>query len=504
MTVSYSRIEAIYKTLPIGYYLGRKIKMELSKTSEDSFYAPTSDSITISAPCIIKACEPIASEEVDLEEVIRGLVYHEISHVILTGQTPLDIKSVQRAHAVFNIVEDERIETIFREYYMHTNFRKNIMLINNYHNEAPSSVDDAFYHFIRYHAVEDKKWLARLHSLIRKHRNLNCGSSSQEWSTYMDDVLELYYDFCHKKPDPEEKKNSSSKSGSDEGGDPSDAMERVPGDSDDAAPADMSEMTPGETAEIFANATPEFNDLTPSNAKALVNKIREKVFDFYEDPELKAKVTKIIEGARKKRGMLEGSIRGYSGRIDPKGFARDDYKIFVKNTNGGSINGNAKTHFNLFIDNSGSFQGNDDTMNRFIRVLNSLVSPKFDFDVITLNTHIVEWTSTTKTLFDSTGGNRINSDIFPIFKKHQKLQCNNFNIVLFDGDAYSADGRRASYRGVKNNFSAFDSEETIIISDTDNVKYIEPSISKAKVKYIEGNYCETFIEEVLTLLEKVM
>jgi len=320
----------------------------------------------------------------------------------------------------------------------------------------------------------------------------------------MDDVLELYSDFCHKNTDPEEKKNSSSKSGSDEGADPSDSMGMVPGDSDDAAPADMSELTPGEIAEIFANATPEFNDLTPSNAKVLVNKIREKVFDFYEDPELKAKVTKIIEDARKKRGMLEGSIRGYSGRIDPKGFARDDYKIFVKNTNGGSINGNAKTHFNLFIDNSGSFYANDDTMNRFIRVLNSLVSPKFDFDVITLNTHIVEWTSTTKMLFNSTGGNCIDSDIFPIFKKHQKLQCNNFNIVLFDGDAYSADGRRASYRGVKNNFSAFDSEETIIISDTDNVKYIEPSISKAKVKYIEGNYCETFIEEVLTLLEKVM
>lgn len=504
MTVSYSRIEAIYKTLPIGYYLGRKIKMELSKTSKDSFYVPASDSITISAPCIIKACESIALEEVDLEEVIRGLVYHEISHVILTGQTPLDLNSVQRAPIVFNIVEDERIETIFREYYMRTNFRKNTMLINNYHGEAPSSVDEAFYHFIRYHVVEDKKWLARLHSLIRKHRNLNCGSSSEEWHTYMGDILELYNDFCHKNTDPEEKKNSSSKSGSDEGGDPLDAMGKVPGDSDDAAPADTSELTPGEIAEIFANSTPEFNDLTPSNAKALVNKIREKVFDFYEDPELKAKVTKIIEGARKKRGMLEGSIRGYSGRIDPKGFARDDYKIFVKNTNGGSINGNAKTHFNLFIDNSGSFYGNDDAMNRFIRVLNSLVSPKFDFDVITLNTHIVEWTSTTKTLFDSTGGNRINSDIFPIFKKHQKPQCNNFNIVLFDGDAYSDDSRRGSYTGVKNNFSAFDSEETIIISDTDNVKYIEPSISKAKVKYIKRNYCETFIEEVLTLLEKVM
>ena len=492
MTVSYSRIEAIYKTLPIGYYLGRNIKMELSKTSKDSFYAPASDSITISAPCIINACDRITSEEVNLEEVIRGLVYHEISHVILTGKTPLDLDSVQRAHTIFNIVEDERIETIFRDYYMRTNFRKNIMLINNYRGEAPLSVDEAFYQFIRYHVVEDKMWLDRLHSLIRKHRNLNCSSDRWDWDQYMKDVLELYRDFCHKNPDPEENKNSSKgKSG-----------DSVP--SDDADDMDMSEMTPEQIADIFANGTAEFDDLTPSNAKALVTKIRKKVFDYYEDPELKAKITKIIEGARKKRGMLEGSIRGYSGRIDPKGFARNDYKIFIKNTNGGSINGNAKTHFNLFIDNSGSFCGNDDTMNRFIRVLNSLVSPKFDFDVITLNTHIVEWTSTTEMLFDSTGGNRIDSEIFPIFKKHQKLQCNNFNIVLFDGDAYTDDRRRDSYKGVKNNFSAFDSEGTIIISDTDNVKYIEPSISKAKVKYIEGNYCETFIEEVLTLLEKVM
>ncbi len=499
MTVSYSRIEAIYKTLPIGYYLGRNIKMELSKTSEDSFYAPASDSITISAPCIINACEHIASEEINLEEIIRGLVYHEISHVILTGQTPLDLSSVQKAQAIFNIVEDERIETVLRNYYMRVNFRKNIMLINNYHGEASVSVDEAFYQFIRYHVVEDKMWLDRLYFLIRKHRNLNCGSDIQDWDQYMRDILELYRDFCPKNSDPEENKNSSKgKSGS---GDPSEEDNRF--DADDPS-ADMSEMTPEQIVDIFANDTTEFDDLTSSDAKALVTNIRKKVFDFYEDPELKARVTKIIEGARKKRGMLEGSIRGYSGRIDPKGFARNDYKIFVKNTNGGSINGNAKTHFNLFIDNSGSFCYNDDTMNKFIRVLNSLVSPKFDFDVITLNTRIVEWTSTNKMLFNSKGRNCIDDAIFPIFRKHQKLQHNNFNIVLFDGDAYSDDRRRSFYDGIKNNFSAFDSEETIIISDTDNVKYIEPSIKKAKVKYIKRDYCKTFIDEVLTLLEKVM
>ena len=499
MTVSYSRIEAIYKTLPIGYYLGRNIKMELSKTSKNSFYTPASDSITISAPCVINACEHIASEEINLEEIIRGLVYHEISHVILTGQTPLDLSSVQKAQEIFNIVEDERIETVLRNYYMRVNFRKNIMLINNYHGEASVSVDEAFYQFIRYHVVEDKMWLDRLYFLIRKHRNLNCGSDIQDWDQYMRDILELYRDFCPKNSDPEENKNSSKgKSGS---GDPSEEDNRFGADDPSV---DMSEMTPEQIVDIFANDTTEFDDLTSSDAKALVTNIRKKVFDFYEDPELKARVTKIIEGARKKRGMLEGSIRGYSGRIDPKGFARNDYKIFVKNTNGGSVNGNAKTHFNLFIDNSGSFCHNDDTMNKFIRVLNSLVSPKFDFDVITLNTCIVEWPSTNKMLFNSKGRNRIDDAIFPIFRKHQTLQHNNFNIVLFDGDAYSDDRRRSFYDGIKNNFSAFDSEETIIISDTYNVKYIEPSIKKAKVKYIKRDYCKTFIDEVLTLLEKVM
>lgn len=496
MTVSYSRIEAIYKTLPIGYYLGRNIKMELSKTSNDSFYTPASDSITISAPCIINACEHIASEEINLEEIIRGLVYHEISHVILTGQNPLDLSSVQKAPTIFNIVEDERIETVLRNYYMRVNFRKNIMLINNYRGKAPVSVDEAFYQFIRYHVVEDKVWLDRLRSLIRKHRNLNSGSNRCDWDPYMDDILELYRDFCHKDPDPEENKKGNFMGGP--------FSDDAPSDGDKMTSVDMREMTPEQIADIFANATTEFEDLTSSKAKALVTKIRKKVFDFYEDPELKARITKIIEGARKKRGTLEGSIRGYSGRIDPKGFVRNDYKIFVKNTNGGSVNGNAKTHFNLFIDNSGSFLGNDDTMNKFIRVLNSLVSPKFDFDVITLNTHIVEWISTTEMLFASSGGNCIEDEIFPIFRKHQKLQHNNFNIVLFDGDAYSNDRRKSSYTRAKNNFSAFDSEGTIIISDAYNAKYIEHSIKKAKVKYIEENYCETFIDEVLTLLEKVM
>lgn len=93
----------------------------------------------------------------------------------------------------------------------------------------------------------------------------------------------------------------------------------------------------------------------------------------------------------------------------------------------------------MFIDNSGSFWRNDDKMNIFIRTLARIKDPNFSFDIITINTKIVEWEGNSK-IFMSEGGNCLSPKIAEVIRRHTPSATNVYNIVLFDGDAHSDDG----------------------------------------------------------------
>ena len=155
-------------------------------------------------------------------------------------------------------------------------------------------------------------------------------------------------------------------------------------------------------------------------------------------------------------------------------------------------------HFTLFIDNSGSFRYNDTYMNTFIRTLSRINNPDFSFDVITINERVVEWPNT-NCLFRSNGGNKLSNEIGKIIKKHHKSNCNNYDIVLFDGDAHTDDYKHQNPEP----FSKFDSNNTIIITDSENKRYIEHNVHKAKVKYVK-NYCDEFINSICELLERAL
>ena len=103
MELSYAKCETILNTLPIGFYTGRRIDTTLDAKVETSFYSPAEDKIVISYPIIAQRCKQI-SEDVDEEGAVRGMLYHEVSHAILTPAT-------LQASIPVNIFEDERIES---------------------------------------------------------------------------------------------------------------------------------------------------------------------------------------------------------------------------------------------------------------------------------------------------------------------------------------------------------------------------------------------------------
>lgn len=523
MDIKFHQIKNIFDTLPIGYYLGRKIQVELSTESGTSYYNPAGDNIVISAPSIIstfKACKDL--EEKDLEYVIRGLLYHEISHVILTCDAPT-LKSVcYRCNKdIFNIFEDERIETILKDYYMNTNFRRNIFLLNHYDGTTPAVTDmERFYHLVRYHEGPEE-WLRRLEDMIRQYRSLNAASSDWKWCDYANDIKDFYEDFT-KSPmpemDPDEGEGEDGDEGdeTEEGSGKGKSSGKLPDEEDGESKEGEGEEgsrdgagSPGKgpKAKSYEDVK-EFDVGSKSTVDGLMKTASKALFGRFDDPDLQRKLSHIINVSQKKKGMLQGARMSYSGKINPRACGREDYQWWKKENDGGALNGIAKIHFNLFIDNSGSFGSNDETVNKLLRALNKIRSPLFDFDVVTMATKIIEWPDTTSQLFKSKDGNHLTANIHDIFKRHQKPGCNNFNIVLFDGDAHSNDCpydphySRIGPNG-KDNFSAFDTPNTILISDHQNQGYIQESVFKAKVKFTR-NYTSELIDNILLLLEQMM
>ncbi len=630
--INYNVVQNILNTLPIGYYLGRSISVTLS-TGMDSYFNPAKDEIVIGYQAIEMAFKNLAKSTYKInehseEELIRGILYHEISHVILT---PKDLKSYDNRYAdQINIFEDERIETIFKKYYMNTNFKKNVIIFNDYHKgDSPRNALEAFYFIVRFH-VGPKNYVNRVAQIIRNYRNINAATGNY-WR-YCDAVIDLWKDVKaawnnnqeqfqqqpqqnnqqsqdqngqqsqssqnnnsqdqnndsqnqnnkqqsqsqNSSSDENEKndKNTQSSSSNSDDSDESDNTQEDAnsnsddsqnndsqddadsensdnqsgnGESEDSNESDSDDTNDSNNAEDSdeksnddSNSTSEktghkagkeeadnmdnnsesneaeepddFESMTDEEIEELIDDLKVNIEDAikqlidealketvnsYYDPQLGVKLQQIINMKLKEKNKNGSAINSYSGRFNVRAVGqRDDYKWWAQQNREGHIRQYSKVHFNLFIDNSGSFSDNDDNMNTFIQALNRICTKDFDFDVITINTRICEWKDTKSRTFQSGGGTRLPLQVGDVIKKHTQPRANNYNIVLFDGDADPERDRSG------NAFKFFDTPNTIIVTDRDNEEYI-CGFNKMR-KVVTGNYCEKFINEVLKLLEKAM
>lgn len=557
MKITYAETNEIFKTLPIGYYLGRKINCVLDEKSNTSYFSPFEDKIVIGYPMIAKACD-IMEDTDDVESIVRGLLYHEISHAILTpadmkNRTTKTFPSGLTNNDIINIVEDERIETICRTLYMNTNFRRNIILLNNYKGEEPTNAKEAFYSFIRFHKImnNEEYWMNRLFTLIRQYRAINATySNSYRYTSFVDsyvtDLIKLYTDFVkeweieNKEEEKDSKDSKDSKENTDDttddttdtdDTDDTDDTESVSSNSEEECDENEEENTSTssksttdetnetdtesasnsmeneedsfseEDIESLLESTTEFKDLEIDND--VFKSIANNVTNMFYDGELESKLNNIIATKLKKNKNNGSAINAYSGRLNVRSITRDDYRWWTQRNREGHIKQFSKVHFNLFIDNSGSFSSNDERMNTFIRTLDRINNSDFTFDVITINTKIVEWKDHNKE-FISTGGNCLTDTIADVIRRHTKPATNNYNIVLFDGDAHSDDGLYRLSSGKIEPFKHFDNLNTIIITDHSNSRYIDRAdMTKATVKYC-SNYCEEFIDTICNLLEKAI
>lgn len=483
--------EKILTSLPISYYLKRKIDVKLDEKAICSSYDILNDKISISFNEIQQGLSKSKLDfdklsNKDIETFLRTSTYHEVSHAYIT---PTKLNALD----YINIFEDERIETIFKDYYLDTNFKlTNVCMLNFGTTDiskipGPTSSRQYFWYIVRLR-LGPKEFTDEVQRLIEKYSYLNRTSDYSTCLDYRDDIKELYEKIVEDFSKNEEKfkeENERKFSGKDD--------ENNEANTESQQIEDMSQQ-------IESTHQIELHETTLKDAQQIISKAIEEVnkqSNNLVDNIFQKELEQILFSKTSVSKYNGSAVNAYSGIFDARSVIRDDYKYFVKQNRAGNIKRFSKVKLNLFIDVSGSFRSSEYIVNKMLYNLKLLERKCSDFEYDVVAMQVGERLLPKNNKFIKTGGgNSLDSDIMKLYKQVQSTTAKNINIVLFDGDAYS-DGPD------NGEFNTFNHSNDIIITDNDNYHYIgaKGRCKCATVKYLEGDYAKALINEVVKQLK---
>ena len=485
MNVPIAMIKSIAEGLPIGLYAKRRIPVAIDEEEPTSYYNPVSDEIVISSKIIQEGLKHVHKKK-DIEPAVRSMVYHEVSHAILT---PNKMKMTDW----MNIFEDERIETILGDYFLDVDFKKQVLHINGFKSldEVPNPAPTAmakFYSVVRF-GIGEKKFVDEVDRIIKDYAKFN--SSTYLWQTYsyIDEVKALYRAITGEEP-PTENIITASVPFDTKGEEDAEGENTV-------APSDADEETEEGKSGDDLEGKPCHGRTNPLKEKEIEKLIKSTfITNKYVDTKLTNELSMILENFSKKNNS-GSALAGYSGTFNTRAVVREDYKYFERKA---SINGSNKFgtfHLNLFIDESGSFYRSETAMNTLLRSLTDIErkNPNFTLDVVFCGVGERLVRDKRHRIFKADGGNRLDKETYELYRKLQKPNTYNYTIACFDGDACS-DGGRGDH-----GFGAFDHNNCVIISDYDNERYIRNDVHSARVIYTR-DYTNELIKNVVDALEK--
>lgn len=492
MHISFNHCQNILDTLPVGYYLGHRVTVKLSESGTETYLNLNDESITISYKMINDALVK-APEIDDPEPLIRGLLYHEISHCLLTTRDLLTLENRITAtssllknsalmpsirpyiHDLVNIMEDERIETILAHYYLNVDFKKNLYIINNTTDPikvaaAATTPINKFYCAVRYH-VGPQEAIDKIKQCIVNNYALKAETPTRTWFSYITAILHIAEMFFDKTKDKaaasQQQDGTQSQTGA--------QSQNSPQQQDTNFTEEVLSKIGGE-ADVISEIKQLFKECT-TNKEALA---------------IEDRLNRIITIATKKHGQSTGASPAYCGKINPRLCQNNDYKWWLKRSNTDANKRYTKVHFNLFCDNSGSFYMSQSIMNGLLLALKRLEETNKDFTFSVVHLGDGDTLKTKETMYlDTSKNSYFYGTIFDTYKKLQSPNAMNLNIVVIDGEMESIG---------KNGFNAFNHENCIIVTDTTNQKYISAQ-HKAKCTFLKKNYAETFIEVVLNKIQ---
>jgi len=558
--VTYDYVESILRTLPISYYTGRDIDVTLVKTDPTSSYNVMEDSIRVSFVNVMMIISNLKSTA-NLENHVRAILYHEISHAIMTPnylmEDSMEIsRNPQLAHDVINIFEDERIETVLKNTYYGVNFKEAVIAMNNWRGpkeDPPKDALGAFYNIVRFRSdyVDGRtEFVKRVADIINKYSTLTKYKGGY-LRDYVEDVKDLFWDIAkdwmedNKKDKLDEamkelgesggydsgtesqqekavqkaiEKEAQEKRGSGDGSSESGMGGKIVitktsagsgekgntvkikgphgpqshGHEENDEPGDEGEeieLTEEEIEELLEEIEKIEQDTDDCQRTVTIQKILSTELNKFVDSNLTAKISDIFENFLSRHKNNSAAMHRYSGLLDPRLLAtRDDWRIWKYKSTTGPIKGFDKLHLNLFIDTSGSYSNNEDKTNTILKSLDTLEHkyPFLSFDLVTCQ--ISETLRDKKQRYiEAYGGNRLDDKVFKIFNDLQYHDSFNYNIVLFDGDAFT-DCSWGSAEKMHKNFGAFNSSKCSIISDSDNQEAIEKYAPQAHSIFVKNRY----------------
>jgi hypothetical protein len=507
MKISFNEMDNIVRTLPIGYYAKKRIPTKLDHC-ETSYFDLVSKTITVSFEGVNIALEKVPEQY--QETAVRSSLYHEVSHAILSSTkifTDFDKVSWYgncKMTPEFNVFEDERIETIMKDEFLNVDFESNRHWINGRVPtdpiEAPKDCFGAFYNLVRFH-YGTQNWLDEVNALLDEYSYLSVANENDsiwDWYRYYEKVEDLYKRFCNEYgADPEEYANNSGF-----GGFVVDIQGEV-GESAEGEGANATENAEGEGEEkdgeqngkgnpSKSNSTSMKNGGRMGGAGELLSNLYGKIAEKYTlDAKTYGQLEGILANFNKKNGG-GSAIYSYSGRLNPKQMIRDEYKIFERKSSVRGSNTYGSLHLNLFIDVSGSFWHNEEPVNKLLACLQELERkyPYFSFDLVKCGNG--QTLAEKNARFIKTGGgNWLTEEVISLFRKLQKPQTQNCNIMLFDGDCCPDN----------NVFERLDNSNLTIIAESDNARYLRKT-EKAKVIMQNNDYANVLTDNVVKTIAR--
>lgn len=532
--------------VPIGYYVGRNVDVTIGD-KDDTYFDLVKGSIVISYPTI-KDNARLIKTDADAEKSVRHLIFHELSHALLTPR-------ILHIDMVLNVFEDERIESILKNYYLDTDFKAFVKKLNGFKNQPPENEWDAWYQLVRYRRGP-VYFLSRVHEIIDDYTHLDIAVSRIDTEirssirNYEAEVNRLYEEFVkwYNQTNPSDLKIDKSLK---------DLMQNGEGNgqSDDKNSQQIQVGTG------LSNANNNQSDSNTDGLEKALQKLLESLKDSKKDllmeaPKVDDKANKfadvssieaidvnegdyddlytIIDDSNDKAGGLwhrpgkdddrakqkadkavfdmidslisllkttrknnGSSIAAYSGVINPRNVIRDDYKYFMQQNRKGHASVYSKMHLNMFIDCSASFKDNDEKVNTLLWALTKFerAVPDFSYDLIScgVGQKLRPKYNRTQSSYD---GTVLTDDIFDMFKKQQFTNAVNMNIVLYDGKVNHLHKYKTTGKRIESNWEAFNDVNTVIIVDDSNEEAVNkfcPLAHKIISKdYVEELYKNTY------------
>lgn len=502
MEITYLQVKKIFDTLPVGYYIGRDVQRELSNDSKESFYDPMNDKICISYPFIKEGLKE--TDEKNIENDVRTLLYHEVSHVFLTPKNLIQAFSMCfpsfeypiSSNTVINIFEDERIERIFDNFFLGVDFDEYCKRVNHWTGISKAkNIEEAWFDFIRFRTTIKacEHLLPTIDYIIKKYSemlNRNTYQYNLYMTAYCNDVRDLFKDFYYEWNKDSKKSKSNSKALTDKKDSTSSSISSSDSSASPDSDVKSENIKPGKSEEKKKESV-----ISKSVLKNIINNITTP----YVDDKMIETFKQIFNKNSKITKRNSSAINTYSGMFDTRSVVRDDYKFFLQSNRIGHQKAYSKMKLNLFIDRSGSFGKSVNTVNKIIYALQKVekLNPNFEFDVVTIGMD-EQLLPKNNRIFSANGGNAITPKMTSIYNSLQSTQSEVINILLFDGECYTDCAfENCKYLGCFNN------KKSVIISENSNKHAFNKYIPGVKVKYCT-NFTDELYKSIITSLQIMM